>query len=215
MVSNSAYQNTVKFPRAGKKTEISIFIRWFCLKGKLAEQNIYTGVTCRDSKELWKVAANSELCFPIQPTKILWNFLEQARRPKFQISSDGFVWKANCLSRKSRQEFPLQTVKGWRKLQQNLSHGFQFSLPKIGEISWSRRESQNFKFLHLVSSKGEIGWGKNLTQQFSVQIMKGCEKSQQDLNLGFQFSLPKNAEISWSRQEGRNFKFHRLVLAKR
>ena len=71
MVSNSAYQNTVKFLGAGKNAKISDFIRWFCLKGKLAEQKIYTGVTCPDSKELWKVSAKSELCFPIQPTKIL------------------------------------------------------------------------------------------------------------------------------------------------
>ena len=91
MVCNSAYQNTVKFLRPGEKAKISNFFSWFCLKGKLAEHKIYTGVTCPHSKGLWKVSAKSEPCFPIQPTKILWNFLEQARKPKFQISSFGFV----------------------------------------------------------------------------------------------------------------------------
>ena len=37
---------------------------------------------------------------------------------------------------------------------------------------------------------------------------------QQNLNPGFQFSLPKNGEISSSRREGQIFKFHRLVLSK-
>ena len=45
--------------------------------------------------------------------------------------------------------------------------------------------------------------------------VKSCGKFQQNLTLGFQFSLPKNAKISLSRREGRNFKFLHLVLAKR
>ena len=71
MLSNSAYQNTVKFLGAGEKAKISIFIIWFCLKGKVAEEKIYTGVSCPDSEGLWEVPAKSGSWFPIQPTKIL------------------------------------------------------------------------------------------------------------------------------------------------
>ena len=45
--------------------------------------------------------------------------------------------------------------------------------------------------------------------------VKSCGKLQQNLNLGFQFTLPKNDKISSSRREGRNFKFLWLVLPKR
>ena len=68
-----------------------------------------------------------------------------------------------------------------------------------------------------------IGWfclkdkllEKILTQQFLVLTLKGYEKFQQNLNRGFQVSIPKNGEISSSRQEGKNFKFYWLVLSKR
>ena len=40
VVSNSAYQKTVKFLRASKKAKISNFISWFSLKGNLPENKI-------------------------------------------------------------------------------------------------------------------------------------------------------------------------------
>ena len=55
-----------------------------------------------------------------------------------------------------------------------------------------------------------IGWfylkDKLLEQKtdaaVSCLVLKGYEKFQQNLNRGFQFSLPKNGEISFSKQEG-------------
>ena len=59
----------------------------------------------------------------------------------------------NCLSRKFRQQFPVVTVKGCGKFQENLNRGFQFSLPKKCEIPSSGQEGQNFKFYWFVFSK--------------------------------------------------------------
>ena len=68
-----------------------------------------------------------------------------------------------------------------------------------------------------------IGWfclkeklhEQKLTQQFLLLTVNGCGKFHQNLNHGFQFSLLQNAQVSLSRQEGRNFKFHRFVLSKK
>ena len=59
----------VKFLQTGEKTEISNFVGWFSLKGKLLEEKMETSVSCPDSKELWKVSAKSEPWFPIQHKK--------------------------------------------------------------------------------------------------------------------------------------------------
>ena len=54
-----------------------------------------------------------------------------------------------------------------------------------------------------------------MTQKFPVLTLKGHRKFMVKLNFGFQFSLPKNAEIFSSKQEGQNLKIHWLVLSKR
>ena len=57
-------------------------------------------------------------------------------------------------------------MKSCGKFQPNLNPGFQFSPPRNGKISWSRREGQNFKFHQFVSSKGEITWAKSWHSSF-------------------------------------------------
>ena len=61
----------MKLLGTGEKAKISIFMIWFCLNSKVAEEKIYTGVASPDSRELCKVSPKSELSFPIEPTKIL------------------------------------------------------------------------------------------------------------------------------------------------
>ena len=39
----------------GEKVKISNFIAYFFLKAKLVEPECFTGVSCHDTKELWKV----------------------------------------------------------------------------------------------------------------------------------------------------------------
>ena len=50
-------------------------------------------VSCPDNERLWKVSTKSESWFPIKLTQKSWNFFEQARRPKFQISLVCFIFK--------------------------------------------------------------------------------------------------------------------------
>ena len=105
----------LKFLRAGEKAKISNFMGCFQLKQKLPEHKIHTAVSCPDSEGLCKVSTKSDSWFPIQPFKKWQNFLEEARRPKFQISSIGFVSKINCSSKKMAQQFPLLRVKNCGK----------------------------------------------------------------------------------------------------
>ena len=56
---------------------------------------------------------------------------------------------------------------------------------------------------------------REFRQQFPVLTVKSCGKFQQNLNSGFEFSLPKSCKTSWSRQEGENVRFHQLVLSER
>ena len=67
----------------------------------------------------------------------------------------------NCLIKTGAPQFNTMTVKTCVKFEQNLSLGFQFSLPKSAKISSSRRAGRNFKFLHLVLAKRWNALSKN------------------------------------------------------
>ena len=56
----------VKFLGAGKKTKISNFIGWFCIKDKLLGQKAERAVYCPDTEGLLKFSAQSEWWFPMQ-----------------------------------------------------------------------------------------------------------------------------------------------------
>ena len=105
---------------------------------------------------LWKVSAQSEFWFPIQTPQNGWISFEQTRRPKFQILSVGFVWKINFLGKKLRERFTVLTLKCYKKFQQNLNPGFQFSTKELGEFSLNRQEGQNFKFIALFCLKDKL-----------------------------------------------------------
>ena len=107
------------------------------------------------------------------------------------------------------------TVKSCGKFQQTLNHGFQSSQPKNWQNFLQQARSSKFQ----ISPVGFV-WkinclSKKLTQKFPLLTVKSCGKFQRNVTPCFQFSLWKNAKISPSSREGRNFKFLQLVLAKR
>ena len=84
--------------------------------------------------------------------------------------------------------------------------------------SWNffkQARRSNFQILLVGFVKKINCLNKLLTQQFPVLAMKSYEKFQQNLDRGFQCSLPKNGEISSSKPEGQNLKIHPLILSKR
>ena len=81
----------MKFVGACKKAKISNVTGLFCVKHKLLERKTDAAASCPHTEGLWKVSAKSELWFPIQRTPKWRIFLEEARRPKFQILLVGFV----------------------------------------------------------------------------------------------------------------------------
>ena len=97
VVSNSAYQKTLKFLWAGQKAKISNFISWFCLKGKLPEQKIYKAVSSPDSEGLSKVSAKSESWFPIQHIKKTVKFLQAGEKAKISNFMSWFSLKDKLL----------------------------------------------------------------------------------------------------------------------
>ena len=97
--------------------------------------------------------------------------------------------------------------KGCWRFQLNLKSGFQFSLLKNGEISWSREKTEISNLIGWFCLKHELLEGK-LTQQFPLLTLKGSLKFQQNLNYGFHFSLSKNGEIYLLEETNQwNFKF--------
>ena len=67
-------KNLENFFRVGEKVKISTFIGFFFLKGKLVEPETFTGYSCLETEQLWKVWGKTESWFPIQPTeKIHWS----------------------------------------------------------------------------------------------------------------------------------------------
>ena len=86
------------------------------------------------------------------------------------------------------EQFPVLTVKGCGRFQQNLNRGFQFSLAKNGKFFSNRQEGENFKFHRLVLSKKIHYLSKKMTPQFPVVTVKGYKKFEQKANRRFQFS---------------------------
>ena len=82
MVSNSVSQKLENFFQVGEKVKISNFIGLFFVKGKLVEPENLSGVSCPDTKGLWKVWGQTELGFPIQPPKNSENFFRAGRKVK-------------------------------------------------------------------------------------------------------------------------------------
>ena len=70
----------------GEKVKISNFIAYFFLKAKLVEPECFTGVSCHDTKELWKVWGKTEWCFPIQTPENLENFFGTGEKVKISDS---------------------------------------------------------------------------------------------------------------------------------
>ena len=58
----------------GDKIKISNFIAYFFLKAKWVEPETFTGVSCHDTGDLWKVWGKTDWCFQIQPPENLENF---------------------------------------------------------------------------------------------------------------------------------------------
>ena len=163
----------VKFLWGGEKVKISNFIGWFCLKGKLPEQKIWTVVSCPDSEGLCKVSAKCESWFPIQLTQKWWNFLVQGWR-NFAI-----FWYAefetriqillklctvlHCQGRKLLCEFAAQAIS---LLQKTKCWNFKFGpspqleeiLPVFVRVNWKR----GFRFC----------W--NFPQPFTVRTGRCC-----------------------------------------
>ena len=166
----------MNFLRAGKKLKISNFIGWFYLKDKLTEQKIDTPSFCPDSKDLLKVSAKSISWFTIQLKKIRWFFLEQARKSKFQISSVGFVWKMNWLSKKLTQQVSLLKIKSFGKFQQNLTASFQLSRKKLGEFLRAGKKVKNSNFIGCFSLKEKFTKEK-------IHTAVSCPESKELLNV--------------------------------
>ena len=66
--------------------EISNFIGFFFLKGKLVEPETFRGISCPDIEGLWNFWGQTESRFPIEPPKNLENFFrvgEKVKIPNF------------------------------------------------------------------------------------------------------------------------------------
>ena len=145
LVFSPAPRNFTSFGWAELETTIQILLK------------LFTVLHCQDRK----------LMCPFFPQEIYlldktnqWNLkfppshqLEEISPTKFHISSIGFVYKINWLSKKLTQQFPVFTVRDCGKFQENLNPDFQFSLPESSKISSNRQEGQIFKFYWLVLSK--------------------------------------------------------------
>ena len=81
-VSDSVSQKPENFFPVGEKVKIFNFICFFFLKGKLVEPETLSGVSCPDTKGLWKVWGQTESGFPIQPPKNFENFFQVGRKVK-------------------------------------------------------------------------------------------------------------------------------------
>ena len=63
-----------------KRVQISNFIGFFFLKGKLLEPKTFPAVLFSDTEGLWKVGAKTECCFPNQAPPILVNLFRAAEK---------------------------------------------------------------------------------------------------------------------------------------
>ena len=83
-------KKSVNFAPGSQTVEISNLIGLVFRKGTLVEPKTVAGVLSDDTEKSWEVWGKTDSWFPIQLRKKS-NFLEKARRPKFQISSIGFI----------------------------------------------------------------------------------------------------------------------------
>ena len=129
-----------------KRLQISYFICFVCLKGKLAEpENLYKSSFC-DTKGPCKHWAKTECCFPNQPPQIWSISLECVNRVQISNFIGFFVWKVISLRQSFPQEFYFVTLKGCRMCLPKLNAAFQISPLKVGQFVLSRQVGSSFKF---------------------------------------------------------------------
>ena len=136
--------------------------------------------------------------------------LERGRKSKFLILLVSFFWKLNWFRLKLSLEFPVMTPKGYGKFGAKLNGASQFSLLKSCKISLQWEGRSKFLTLLLIFF-WNLNWlNLNLSQKFSVMILKGYGQFWAKLNAPSQFSLLKSWKIplKWARRS----KFRTLLL---
>ena len=114
-------ENLKKFIRVGEKVKISNFIGYFVVKAKFVEPETFTGGSCPDMLELWKVWGKTESCFPIQALQQLMNFFVAGEGWISQTLLVVLSKKISCLNKKLTQKFPVLTLKSYRNFWQKVN----------------------------------------------------------------------------------------------
>ena len=190
-----------------KRLQISYFICFVCLKGKLAEpENLYKSSFC-DTKGPCKHWAKTECCFPNQPPRNWAISLECAKRVQISNFIGFFVWKLSCLKERFSQQIYFVTLKGCGMCWPKLKAAFQISPPKYGKFLSSRWIGSKSQIL-LLSFLWKVNWLSQKTlrrvsffdTEGSWNVWAKPESSfpnQPTKNWSICLELPKRLQISY------------------
>ena len=130
--------------------EISNFIGFFFLKGKLVEPETFRGISCPDIEGLWNFWGQTESRFPIEPPKNLENFFRVGEKVKIPNFIGLFFVKGKLVEPETFRGVSCHDTEGLCKVCSQIEWQFQIQSLKNLKISfeWVRRS----KFLTLLVS---------------------------------------------------------------
>ena len=168
LVSNSAQEKLCQF--LSSKSEGQKFKFYGFLLFLLVQPKTVTGVLSCDTEESWKFWEKTDSWFPIQPKnktkKKIVKFLGVGKRVKILNFIGWIRLKGEFLEQKIDTAVSCPSTKEPWNVWGKTDSWFPVQSKKNGEISWTRREGQNFKFYQLVLSKRQIASAKNWHSRF-------------------------------------------------